>query len=445
MGVTTQEGKTSTNIMYNVRLCLCSTCFRSFSIIPMGNSDSVPLKPEEVQTLRQTFTAERLEIMLEQAGSLYSEEEEGDPDQKVVEEVEAIKVKYEQEIFDLKKENKKKDELQRETERTLNEVKWELEEQIERNRRYETEFQRPKEDPAVEGTNISSHHQRIEESSKKTKEILRLKKERADLSTKISKLDKLMNDNEKLKDEEMTKMKEQCDFKLFQHELKLTFLQRKYDELNKNHAKALASLDLVELRANIYEINKDLLRKELDELKSENIRLKSESRCMKQVEDLNKDLLRKGNNELTEIKTRSLHEETILRKQVEYLKSENIGLKNWKELNNALVSKEVNELTEFKKKSVKEETTLKKQVEDLKSENIRLTAEKNWKEHNNALVSKEVNELTEFKKKSIKEETILKKQVEDLKSENIRLKAENDSLKKQININDRFRDVKSGN
>ena len=46
----------------------------------MGNSDPVPLKPELVQTLRQTFIAERLETMLEQAGSLYGGEVE-DPDQ----------------------------------------------------------------------------------------------------------------------------------------------------------------------------------------------------------------------------------------------------------------------------------------------------------------------------------------------------------------------------
>ena len=155
----------------------------------MGNSDSVPLKPEEVQNLRQTFTAERLETMLEQASSLYGEEAEvGDPDQKVLEEIEAIKVKHEQEIFDLKKELKKKDELQRETERTLNEVKWELEEQKEQNRQSEAEFKRLKEDTTFEGVNVSSQsqHQRIEESSKKTKEILRLKKERAELLTKFN-------------------------------------------------------------------------------------------------------------------------------------------------------------------------------------------------------------------------------------------------------------------
>ena len=334
----------------------------------MGISDSVPLKPEQVQT----FTAERLETMLEQASSLYGDEAEvGDPDHNVNEEVEAIKVKYEQEIFDLKTEMNKKDELQREMERTLNELKWDLNKEM----KMKDELQKETE----KNLNVAKKklEEQIEESTKKTKEIIRLK-------TKFNKLDKLMNDHEKLKEEEITKMKEQCDLQMAQHELKFTFLQRKYDELNENHTKALVSLDFVELRGNIYEINKDLLRKELDELKSENNRLNSEPRFMKQVENLNKDLLRKGINE------------PVLRKQVEDLKSENIGLKNWKELNNALVSKEVNELTEFKNKNLKEETTLKKKVEDLNLENIRL-------------------------------------------------KFENDSLKKQIAFNTRFRDLKSGN
>ena len=254
----------------------------------MGNYDSVPLKPEEVQNLRQTFTAERLETMLEQAGSLY-EEEAGDPDQKVLEEVEAIKVKHEQEIFDLKKEIKEKVELQRETERTLNEVKWELEEQIEQNRQNDAEIRRLKEDSAVERAGLSSQsqHLRIEEGSKKTKEILKLKKERAELLTKFNKLDKLMNEHEKLKEEEMKKLKEQCDFKLFQNELKFTFLQRKYDELNEKNVKAQASLDLVELRSNMDEINRDLLRKEVDELKVKEIEsLKENTSLRKQVEDL---------------------------------------------------------------------------------------------------------------------------------------------------------------
>ena len=113
--------------------------------------------------------------------------------------------------------------------------------------------------------------------------------------TKFNKLDKLMNDHEKSKEEEIKKMKDQCDFKLFQHELKFTFLQRKYDDLNETHAKAQASLDLVELRTNMDDINKDLLRKEVDEL--------------------------------TEFKNKSLKEEKILKKQVEDLKTENIRLK----------------------------------------------------------------------------------------------------------------------
>ena len=56
----------------------------------------------------------------------------------------------------------------------MNEVKWELEEQIEQNRQNEAEIQRLKEDSANEGANVSfqSQHQRREESSKKTKEIL---------------------------------------------------------------------------------------------------------------------------------------------------------------------------------------------------------------------------------------------------------------------------------
>ena len=75
----------------------------------------------------------------------------------------------------------------------MNEVKWELEEQIEQNRQNEAEIQRLKEDSAIEGTNVSSQsqHQRIEESSKKTKDILKLKKERAELLTKFNILDKL--------------------------------------------------------------------------------------------------------------------------------------------------------------------------------------------------------------------------------------------------------------
>merc|ERR1719468_1370413 len=99
----------------------------------MGNSDSVPSMPEEVRSPRQTFTAERLEDMLE----------------KMIEDIEAIKVKHEQEVFDLKTEMKKKDELQRETERTLNEVRWELEEITEQKRQTEAELERLKEHSAA--------------------------------------------------------------------------------------------------------------------------------------------------------------------------------------------------------------------------------------------------------------------------------------------------------
>ena len=99
----------------------------------MGNSDSVPSMPEEVQSLRQTFTAERLEDMLE----------------KMIEDIEAIKVKHVQEIFDLKTEMKKKDELQRETERTLNEVRGRLEEKTEQSRQTEAELKRLKEESAA--------------------------------------------------------------------------------------------------------------------------------------------------------------------------------------------------------------------------------------------------------------------------------------------------------
>ena len=111
----------------------------------MGNSDSVPLKPEEVQTLRQTFTAEKLEEMLDHASSLYGEETElGDPDIKMLEDIDALKVKHEEEIFKLKTKMKNMDELHRETERCLHEVKWELEEKTEQNRQYEAELEKIK-------------------------------------------------------------------------------------------------------------------------------------------------------------------------------------------------------------------------------------------------------------------------------------------------------------
>ena len=256
----------------------------------MGNSDSVPLKPEEVQSLRQTFTADKLESMLEQASGLYGEESEERNHEKVIEEVEAIKVKHEQEIFLLNTEMKKKDELLREAERTLNEVRWELEEVTEQNRQNEAELKRIKEESSAkdsEGTSQSDQSQRIEENSKKTKENLRLKKERAELLTKFNKLDILMKEHDQSKEEEIKKVKDQCDFKLFQKELKFTFLQRRFDELTETHAKAQASLDLVELRTNMDEINKDLLRKEVEELTDyKNNSLKVEKLLKQQVEDL---------------------------------------------------------------------------------------------------------------------------------------------------------------
>merc|ERR1711915_52251 len=112
-------------------------------------------------------------------------------------------------------------------------------------------------------------------------------KERAELLTKFDKLDKLLKEKDKVKAEEIKKMKDECDFKLFQQELKFTFLQRKFDELNETHAKAQASLDLVELRTNMDEINKDMLREEVKELTEYKINsLKVEEMLKKQVEDL---------------------------------------------------------------------------------------------------------------------------------------------------------------
>ena len=176
----------------------------------MGNSDSVPvpMKPEEVQRMM---------------------EEVRDSNQELLEEMENIK---QQEIFDLKTEMKKKDELQKETERTLNEVKWELEEVKEQNRQGETE-----------------------------------------------------------------------------RESKINFLQKKIDELNDTHAKAQASLELVELRTNMDEITKDLLRKEVDEL--------------------------------TEVNKKKLEKEKSLRKQLADLKLENLSLKAQY---NAIKYKELSEI-----------------------------------------------------------------------------------------------------
>ena len=299
--------------------------------------------------------------MLEQASSLYGDEAEvGDPDQKVLEEVEAIKVKHEQEIFDLKTEMKKKDELQSEVERTLNELKWDLNKEM----KMKDELQKETEKTLNEVK--KKMEEQIEESSKKTKEIIRLK-------TKFNKLDKLMNDHEKLKEEEITKMKEQCDLQMFQHELKFTFLQRKYDELNENHTKALASLDFVELRGNIYEINKDLLRKEVDDL--------------------------------AEFKKMSLNEGKPLKKKVDDLESENVRLKN--ESNN------------IKEKSTKEKVVLRKEVDNFKSEIFTLKGEKSFLKAENT--SLKIEKETEYKKKKLE---FLEKhsELENLKMENHGLK-----------------------
>ena len=135
----------------------------------MGISDEVQ---NLRQALRQTFDAERLKTIWK--------------------EIEAIKVKYEQEISDHKKEMEKKDELQRELEKTLNEVKLELEEQKEQNRQSKAEIQTS---GVIIKANNSYQDQLIEENSKKTKEILRLEKEGEVLS---SKLNTLMNDKEEI-------------------------------------------------------------------------------------------------------------------------------------------------------------------------------------------------------------------------------------------------------
>ena len=116
----------------------------------MDYSVSIPLKPENEEFLRQTFTGERLE----QAGSLYEEEvkvrdcitqcEVLNCVKFTCKDVEAFRVKHEREINFLKTVLKKKDELQRETQRSLNEVKWELEEQKELNRQSKAEIHRLK-------------------------------------------------------------------------------------------------------------------------------------------------------------------------------------------------------------------------------------------------------------------------------------------------------------
>ena len=165
----------------------------------MGNSDSVPdLRPEEVQSLRQTFTAEELESMLEHASSMYGEKYEDMDHEKVIAEVEAIKVKHEQEM-------KKKDELLREAKRTLNEVRWELEEVTEQNRRNEAELKRLKEEAAgkdVEGTSQSDQSQQNEE------------KERAELVSRVRAQEIQIQEHMQEKENIVKEMQNQCDLRL---------------------------------------------------------------------------------------------------------------------------------------------------------------------------------------------------------------------------------------
>ena len=130
----------------------------------MGNSDSVPvpLKPEMVQSLMEEVRDSNQEMLKEIENIKVNHEQEmkkkdelqketerswnevnweleevRDSNQELLEEIEAIKVYHDKEISDLKTQLKKKDELQKKTERLLNEVKWELEEMKEQNRESE--------------------------------------------------------------------------------------------------------------------------------------------------------------------------------------------------------------------------------------------------------------------------------------------------------------------
>ena len=130
----------------------------------MGNSDSVPvpLKPEMVQSLMEEVRDSNQEMLKEIENIKVNHEQEmkkkdelqketerswnevnweleevRDSNQELLEEIEAIKVSHDKEIYDLKMQLKKKDELQKKTERLLNEVKWELEEMKEQNRESE--------------------------------------------------------------------------------------------------------------------------------------------------------------------------------------------------------------------------------------------------------------------------------------------------------------------
>ena len=86
---------------------------------------------------------------------------------------------------------------------------------------------------------------------------------------------------------ELEEVKEQNYQEENERESKINLLQKQFEELNKSHAKAQASLDLIELRTNMDEITKDLLRKEVDELtKVKNKNLEKEKSLKKQLADL---------------------------------------------------------------------------------------------------------------------------------------------------------------
>ena len=258
----------------------------------MGNSDSVPvpLKPEMVQSLM---------------------EEVRDSNQEMLKEIENIKVNHEQEM-------KKKDELQKETERSWNEVNWELEEVTEQNRQNEAELKRIKEESRVK--------------------------------------DELQKETERSLNEvkwELEEMKEQKRQEETEMELKFSVLQKQFDELNESHAKAQASLELVELRASMDEITKDLLRMEVEELTDyKDKSLKEENLLKQQIKDY---------------KNKNLKEEELLRKQVAELKFEIAYLK-------------------FENRSIKDkskERVMKRLVADLKMENTSLQVQNNDIKHEN--------------------------------------------------------------
>ena len=224
-------------------------------------------------------------------------EEVRDSNQELLEEIENIKL-----------EMKKKDVLQKETERSWNEVNWELEEVTEQNRQNEAELKRIK-----------------EESSAK---------------------DELQKETERSLNEvkwELEELKEQNRQEETEMELKFSVLQKQFDELNDTHVKAQASLELVELRTNMDEITKDLLRKEVEEL--------------------------------TDYKDKSLKEENLLKQQIKELKFENACLKV--ENNNI--------------KDTSKEKVMKRMIEDLKTENLSLKVQYNG-----------IKELSEFRFTDVK-------------------------------------------